>query len=367
MLFDILNYILSRSQEFSVALGQHLNLTFISLLVSIVAGLLLGILATRVQRLRNALLTLGNLGRTVPSMAVLALALPFLGIGTAPTLVALVFIGALPILVNTTVGIEGVDPSIKEAARGMGMSDLQVLLRVELPISIAVIMAGIRTAAVVIVASATLASFIGGGGLGDLILQGHVLARDDIMLAGAIPATLLAFYLEEMFGRLEKFSTPRGLKPVTGPAQETWGELLSLLAIALALPVIFGVLLPWDTVVDAGGAAQVSSGLHPGFRAIGVPALLLGLLAALWPVRPAATDSPLALLPTTGAALVAILWFIIQSALTLPELISGAGPQAGFLIQAASLAGLTAVTLGEAALRRKVHPLSSAGAQAASA
>ena len=199
MLVDMMNYIIERSQQFTTALAQHLSLTFIALGISVALGLLLGIISTRISWVKKTALMIGNLGRTIPSLAILALALPLLGIGTPPTVLALVFIGTLPILVNTIVGIEQVDPNIKESARGMGMNDLQVLLRVEMPIAVAIIMAGIRTSALLVVASATLAAFIGGGGLGDLILSGHALARDHIMLAGALPLILLLFWKRGQF------------------------------------------------------------------------------------------------------------------------------------------------------------------------
>ena len=251
MLTEMMNYIIERSQVFTESLNQHLYLTFISLGISIVIGLVFGILSTRVRWLRKIVMAVGNIGRTIPSLAVLALALPLLGIGAPPTILALVFIGTLPVMINTSIGIEEVDPSIKESARGMGMNDLQVLLKIELPIAVNVIMAGVRTSAVVVVASATLAAFIGGGGLGDLILRGHALNRDHITLAGAIPATLLAFYFEETFGRLQDWATPKGLNPVLLQEVESqFSDFLSLLAALVVLPLrFFGALMPWDTII----------------------------------------------------------------------------------------------------------------------
>ncbi|NDJ78607.1 MAG: ABC transporter permease [Chloroflexi bacterium] len=217
------------------ALRTHLDLTMWALGISLFAGIVGGILASRLEAVRSVLINLGNIGRTLPSLAVLALALPLLSslddgvasvessiigrdiieisaIGRNPSLVALAFIGILPILVNTSVGILQVSPDIKESARGMGMNDLQVLFRVEIPIAMPVIMAGIRTSAVLLVASAALAGFIGGGGLGDLIYRGDSSGRDDILLTGAIMATILAIFLEYFFGWLENLLTPRGLR-----------------------------------------------------------------------------------------------------------------------------------------------------------
>ncbi|MDB9529664.1 ABC transporter permease [Oscillatoria sp. CS-180] len=305
MLGDMFSYIIEQSQVFTTALGQHLMITFVALIISIVLGLVLGIMGSRLPWLREILLTVSKIGRTIPSLAILALALPLLGIGTPPVLLALGFIGTLPVLINTTVGIEQVDANTKEAARGMGMRDRDILLRLELPIAVPIIMAGIRTSAVVVVASATLAAFIGGGGLGDLILRGHALNRDHIMLAGALPATLLAFYFEEAFGRLERWATPKGLKEETRAAI---GLMAVLLAVAI-MPLIFGVLLPWDISVDAAGTPTVLTGLHSEYRAIGLPVLLLSLLAAMLP-RPRRWAFAMTLI-TSVLAIASLIWLAI--------------------------------------------------------
>lgn len=316
MVGDMVDYMINQSQEFTTALSQHLKITFIALAISIALGLALGVLSTRVRGLRDTLLTISKIGRTIPSLAILALALPLLGIGTPPTLVALGFIGALPVLINTTVGIEQVDSDTKEAAYGMGMRNLQVLLRLELPIALPIIMAGVRTSAVVVVASATLAAFIGGGGLGDLILRGHALNKDHIMLAGALPATLLAFYFEEAFGRLEVWATPQGLRDETKAS----GDFISVLLAVAVMPLIFGVLLPWELSVDGPGNPIVLTGLHPKYRAIGLPVLLLSLMAILGP-RPRRHGQ---LFPgsiiTGGTALASLAWLSIGILTTADQL-----------------------------------------------
>lgn len=320
MLVEMITYLIERSQTFTEALSQHLYLTFVSLGISVLLGIALGIIASRIRWLRITVLNLGSIGRTIPSLAVLALALPLLGIGTPPTVLALVFIGTLPVLINTTVGIDQVDPSITEAARGMGMNDRQVLLKVELPIATAVIMAGIRTSAVVVVASATLAGFIGGGGLGDLILQGHALARDHIMLAGAIPATLLALYFEEMFGRLENWATPKGLK--VGAKVRTSGGFLGLLATVAVMPLIFGAMLPWASFLNAEGDPTVLTGVHAAYRSIGLPGLVLGLITAMWP-RSGEKGQPWPISLLSGApAVIGSVWMLIG---LVPLIVGGTG------------------------------------------
>lgn len=351
MLIETFNYIIEESQRFTTALTQHLVLTFIALGISIALGLLLGVVSTRVRWMKTASLTFGNLGRTIPSLAILALALPLLGIGNPPTLLALVFIGTLPIMINTMVGIEQVDPNIAESARGMGMNDLQVLLRVEVPIAIPIIMAGIRTSAVLVVASATLAAFIGGGGLGDLILSGHALGRDHVLLAGAIPATLLAFYFEEAFGRLESWATPRGLK--IGSQVRESGGLLGVLTAAAALPLVFGVLLPWVSFLDAEGDPIVLTGLSPGFRDIGLPVLLLGIVAALWPRQGDSSQPWPQSLVTTVPAVIGLIWMIIGLIRITSTLPDGQSLQFGFWITLAAMLWLVAITVLELMLGRR--------------
>jgi len=352
MLLDTLQYIVERSQDFTTALGQHLYLTFISLALSVAFGLIFGIIATRVRWLRNTMLTIGNIGRTIPSLAILALALPLLGIGAPPTILALVIIGTLPILINTTVGIEEVDPNIKEAARGMGMSDLQVLFRVEIPVAIAVIMAGIRTSAVLVVASTTLAAFIGGGGLGDLILRGHALVRNHIVLAGAIPATLLAFYFEETFGRLEKWVTPIGLKIGMPGFEMNKTGLLEFLSAVFLMPLLFGLMLPWETYTDPEGVQVIVTGMHPEYRTLAVTVLLLGLVAALWP-KPGV--SKLNTVITASSAIVGLFLMILLVWNANSNLMEGRALQTGIYLQLGSIFALAVIAIFEAIQTRSIQ------------
>ncbi len=336
LLQEMWTYFIERSQDFTVALSQHLQMTFIALAIAVVLGVLFGIIGSRVLWLKQVLLNVGKVCNTLPFLAVLALSLPLLGIGRPPTLLALTFVGTLPVLINTLVGIEQVDPSMTEAARGMGMRDVGVLMRVELPVAIAVIMAGIRTSAVVIVASTTFGGFIGAGGLGDLILRGHQLNRDHVMLLGAIPATMLAFYFEEAFGRLETWVTPEGLK-VDGNTRRS-GGLIGLLCAVAVMPLIFGVLLPWEVQPVAGGDPVVLTGLHAEYRGTGLPVLLFGLVATLWPRRGESGNRwPMTLL-TFGAATLSLVWLVIG--LTRLQ----QTPSLGLGLLIAAVAGITAVT-----------------------
>ncbi|MBA4115266.1 MAG: ABC transporter permease, partial [Rubrobacter sp.] len=154
----------------------------------------------------------GNIGRAVPSLAILALVFPLLGFGFAPSLVALVLLAIPPILINASTGLRQVSPQVIDAARGMGLSGGQILGRIQIPIAAPVIFAGIRTSAVQVVASATLATFIGGGGLGELIVLGF--QRNDlaIQIGGSLTVAMLAITTEISFGVLERTFTPKGLR-----------------------------------------------------------------------------------------------------------------------------------------------------------
>jgi osmoprotectant transport system permease protein len=143
--------------------------------------------------------------RVVPSLAILFLAVPYLGLGFTPALIALAILACPPILINTDAGLRQVDQAITEAARGMGMNDRQVFWRVEVPLALPVVVAGIRTAAVDVFASATLAAFIGGGGLGDFIARGFALFDPPIMLVGAIPVAVLTLSAEGFLAGTQRF------------------------------------------------------------------------------------------------------------------------------------------------------------------
>lgn len=183
---------------------QHLGLTFISLLFAIAIGLPLGILIARKRKLSTGILGLAGILQTVPSIALLGFMIPVLGIGAKPAIVALLIYALLPIIRNTYTGIIGIDRHIIESARALGMSKMQILLKVELPLAMPVILAGIRTATVINVGVATLASYIAAGGLGEFIFGGISLNNTNMILAGAIPAALLAVILDFLLSIIQK-------------------------------------------------------------------------------------------------------------------------------------------------------------------
>ncbi|SFM68400.1 osmoprotectant transport system permease protein [Chitinophaga sp. YR627] len=183
---------------------QHIGLTFISLLIAVVIGVPLGILITRKKKLAGAILGIAGVLQTIPSIALLGFMIPLLGIGAKPAIVALFLYALLPIIRNTYTGILQVDATVIDAATGMGMSQQQLLLKVQLPLAMPVILAGIRTATVINVGVATLAAYIAAGGLGEFIFGGIALNNTNMILAGAIPAALLAILFDTGVARLQK-------------------------------------------------------------------------------------------------------------------------------------------------------------------
>ncbi|HHY16164.1 MAG TPA: ABC transporter permease [Firmicutes bacterium] len=205
--------LVERQSEVLWALQEHLWLVFVPVALATLVSVPLGILATRFRRLEFVVMGVANVLQTVPSLALLALMIPLgFGIGNKPAMIALFLYALLPILRNTYLGIKSVDDGTKEAATGMGMTYLQRLYMVELPIALSVIIGGIRTATVIIIGTATLAALIGGGGLGSFIVSGLGMVRDEMILLGAIPAALLAILVDFLFGKLEHVMTPRGLR-----------------------------------------------------------------------------------------------------------------------------------------------------------
>lgn len=199
-----------RAPETLGLLGEHLLLTLIAVLLAACAAIPLGILTAARQRLRAVAIGATGILQTVPSLALLAFMIPVLGLGVQAAVAALFLYALLPILRNTDTGIRGVDPQLIEAARAMGMRPVQMLWSVQLPLALPTIMAGVRTATVISVGVATLAAFIGSGGLGEPIVTGLYLNDTNLILCGAVPAALLAVLADRGLGLLESRLTPKG-------------------------------------------------------------------------------------------------------------------------------------------------------------
>lgn len=204
LLQGALQYYFQNQAFFWQAMRQHLTLSLAALGIGILVSLPLGIWIAHRAAAAQVVMNVFNALRVIPSLAILFLVLPYLGLGFLPSLVALTVLAFPPVLINTYAGLRGVDPAVIEAAYGMGMARFQVLRQVEIPLAVPAILAGVRTAAVEVISSATLASFIGGGGLGDFITRGFALFDVSIMLVGAIPVALLALTSELLLSRLQR-------------------------------------------------------------------------------------------------------------------------------------------------------------------
>lgn len=201
------SFFLDHSAEIFSATLEHLTLVVIAMSIAIAIGVPLGMLITQSPRLRNIALGIASIFQTIPSLALFGflIPIPFIGgIGKRTAIVALVLYALLPILRNTFVGLTNIDPAVLEAAEAMGMTPAQILLRVRFPLALAVILAGIRTATVITIGVATIAAAIGAGGLGSFIFRGVALVNDSLLLAGAIPAALLALLADFLLSLLER-------------------------------------------------------------------------------------------------------------------------------------------------------------------
>jgi osmoprotectant transport system permease protein len=208
-----LNFARENPQDIYRLLLQHLQLVFISATIAVALGLSIGIVLTRgfMRRYRETILNLLGICQTVPSLAVIAIAMTYLGIGRKTAIFALVVYSLLPIIRSTVAGIFQVDPALVDAGHGMGMTPRQVLFKVEIPNAMYIILTGIRTAVVINVGTAAMSFLVGGGGLGDLIFSGLAMVDAGIMLAGAVPTACLAIILNWSFERMENLIISPGI------------------------------------------------------------------------------------------------------------------------------------------------------------
>lgn len=238
---DLLSTLNDRKGEVFTTIVEHIQISFIALLIAILIAVPLGIALTKTKRLSEVIMNIAAILQTIPSLALLGLMIPIFGIGRLPAIIALVVYALLPILRNTYTGIKEVDPSLIEAAKGIGMKPVRRLTRVELPIAMPVMMAGIRTAMVLIIGTATLAALIGAGGLGDLILLGIDRNNASLILIGAIPAALLAIMFDLILRYMEKLSYKKLLITV--------GVMILIILLVIVVP-LFGK--KGDTITLAG-------------------------------------------------------------------------------------------------------------------
>ncbi len=211
MIEKVVEYTLNNSSIIANQTWVHLQITGTAVLLATLIAVPIGILLTRFERISAFVIGLVGILQTIPSLALLAIMIPFLGIGFRPAVMALFLYSLLPIVRNTYTGVKGVTPGLVEAATGLGMTKLQVLLKVQVPIALPVIIAGIRTATVICVGTATLAALIGSGGLGSLIYRGLQQLNNTLIITGALFSALLALTLDFGLGTFEKLVTSKGL------------------------------------------------------------------------------------------------------------------------------------------------------------
>ncbi|HLR23746.1 MAG TPA: ABC transporter permease [Pseudogracilibacillus sp.] len=201
----------SRSDFILEAFLQHMYLSFVALAVGTIIALPLGIFVARYRKFAEPIIGVTAILQTIPSLALFGFLVPLIGIGSKTALIALIIYALLPIVRNTYTGLTSADESIIDAGKGMGMTPQQILVKIELPIALPIIMAGIRTATVLTVGIATLATFVGAGGLGDVIYRGLQSYNNSLVLAGALPVALLAIIFDYVLKWVEKKVTPKGI------------------------------------------------------------------------------------------------------------------------------------------------------------
>lgn len=249
-------FVVERKDQILELLIQHIQLTFIAVAVSIAIGVPLGILISRYKKLNKPILGLANTVQAIPSMAILGFMIPFLGIGTPPAIFMVTLYALLPIIKNTATGLDNINKETLEAAKGIGMTNLQVLFKVQFPMALPVIMAGVRISAVTAVGLMTLASFIGAGGLGYLIYSGVQMVNTNMILCGAIPSCILALLMDFVFGKIERAVTPISLRhganlpnnkkdfdKIKKARKRTFGVVAGALAVVIAAVGISSIVL----------------------------------------------------------------------------------------------------------------------------
>lgn len=204
-MIKFINYIIMQKSQIASLLLQHIQLTLVAICFAIVIGIPLGILVSKNETTRKYVIGIINVFQSIPSMALLGLLVPVLGIGSKPAIIMVVLYSLLPIVKNTTTGILGIDKNILESAKGIGLTSQQILYKIQLPLALPIIMAGIRISSVTAVGLMTLAAFIGAGGLGYLVFSGVQTVNNIMILAGAIPACILALSVDYLLSKVEQY------------------------------------------------------------------------------------------------------------------------------------------------------------------
>ncbi|MFT4399300.1 choline ABC transporter permease OpuBB [Bacillus sp. SW14] len=208
----IVQFLQTNGGELLYKTYEHITISLIAVILGVIVAVPLGVVLTRMKKGAGAIIGIVNIIQTLPSLAILAFFIPLLGVGKVPAIVALFFYSVLPILRNTYTGIRGVNKNLLESGKGIGMTTAEQVRLVELPLAAPVIMAGIRTSTIYLIGWATLASFIGGGGLGDYIFIGLNLYQPEYIIGGAVPVTILAIVIDYVLAVAERKLTPAGMQ-----------------------------------------------------------------------------------------------------------------------------------------------------------
>lgn len=239
---NFFNYVMDNTQQIYKLFIEHIELTVISVVLAIFIGVPLGILISHFSKINKPVLAFANIVQAVPSMALLGFLIPFLGIGVLPSIFMVVIYSLLPIIKNTFTSISGINHQVIEAAEGIGMTKLQVLFKIKIPMALPVIMAGIRISAVTAVGLMTMAAFIGAGGLGYLVFSGIRTANNYQILAGAIPACFLALFIDFITAIIEKAVVPYGLnikKKKISKREKTFHKIVIITSVIAILFTFF--------------------------------------------------------------------------------------------------------------------------------
>ena len=191
---------------------EHFYISIVALLIAIVVAVPIGILLSKLKRTSNIVLTIAGVLQTIPTLAVLAIMIPIFGVGKTPAIVALFIYVLLPILNNTVLGVQNIDKNLKEAGTSMGMTRFQLMKDVELPLALPLILGGIRLSSVYVISWATLASYVGAGGLGDFVFNGLNLYDPLMIVSAAVLVPALALFVDFILSLIEKWAVPKGLK-----------------------------------------------------------------------------------------------------------------------------------------------------------
>ena len=207
-----MNYLVENSGMLLNKTLEHLYISIMALILAMIVAIPLVILLSKKEKLSKVSLTIAGILQTIPTLAILALMIPLFGVGKVTAIIALFIYVLLPILNNTIVGVQNIDRNIVEAGRSMGMTNFQLMKDIELPLALPMVLSGIRLSSVYVISWSALASYVGAGGLGDLIFNGLALYEPEMIIVGTILVTLLALIVDLILAQIEKWIIPKGLK-----------------------------------------------------------------------------------------------------------------------------------------------------------